>query len=118
MRYFITLFFLLCFGFSSFGQFTLRGKITNEKNQPLSGSHIHTNYKNVASDPIGEYEIKGLPKGELRVYISYLGYKTCDTLLNIKEDYVLNVKLTSSETTLKEVTVKQTSTKVSNSISV
>jgi iron complex outermembrane receptor protein len=118
MRYFITLFFLLCFGFSGFGQFTLRGKITNEKNQPLSGSHVHTNYKNVASDPIGEYEIKGLPKGELRVYISYLGYKTCDTLLNIKEDYVLNVKLTPSETTLKEVTVKQTSTKVSNSISV
>ena len=37
---------------------------------------------------------------------------------NIKEDYVLNVKLTPYETTLKEVTVKQTSTKVSNSISV
>ncbi|UPQ80706.1 TonB-dependent receptor [Flavobacterium azooxidireducens] len=116
MRYFIILFFLLWFGFSSYGQFTLSGKITNEKNQPLTGSHIHTKYLNTASNPIGEFEINGLPKGELRVYISYLGYKTCDTLVDITEDVVLNVKLKPSETTLEEITVKQKVTQVSNSL--
>jgi len=117
MRYFIILFFLFWFGFSSYGQFTLSGKITNEKNQPLTGSHIHTKYLNTASNPIGEFEINGLPKGELRVYISYLGYKTCDTLLDITEDVVLNVKLKPSETNLEEITVKQKVTQVSNSLS-
>lgn len=117
MRYFIILFFLLWFGFSCYGQFTLSGKITNEKNQPLTGSHIHTKYLNTASNPIGEFEINGLPKGELRVYISYLGYKTCDTLVDITEDFVLNVKLKPSETNLEEITVKQKVTQVSNSLS-
>ncbi|HRE77666.1 MAG TPA: TonB-dependent receptor [Flavobacterium sp.] len=117
MRYLIILFFLLWFGFSSYGQFTLSGKITNEKNQPLTGSHIHTKYLNTASNPIGEFEINGLPKGKLRVYISYLGYKTCDTLVDITEDFVLNVKLKPSETNLEEITVKQKVTQVSNSLS-
>ncbi|RAR46406.1 TonB-dependent receptor [Flavobacterium lacus] len=116
MRYLIILFFLLWFGFSSYGQFTLSGKITNEKNQPLTGSHIHTKYLNNASNPIGEFEINGLPKGELRVYISYLGYKTCDTLVDITEDVVLNVKLKPSETNLEEITVKQKVSQVSNSL--
>lgn len=107
---------MLWFGFSSYGQFTLSGKITNEKNQPLTGSHIHTKYLNNASNPIGEFEINGLPKGELRVYISYLGYKTCDTLVDITEDVVLNVKLKPSETNLEEITVKQKVSQVSNSL--
>ncbi len=117
MRYLIILFFLLWFGFSGYGQFTLRGKITDEKNQPLTGSHIHTKHLNTASNPIGEFEINGLPKGELRVYISYLGYTTCDTLVDITKDMVLNVKLKPSETNLEEITVKQKSTQVSSSLS-
>ncbi|WP_321539830.1 carboxypeptidase-like regulatory domain-containing protein [Flavobacterium piscinae] len=107
MRYFFILFFLLWFGFSSYGQFTLSGTITNEKNQPLTGSHIHTQYLNTVSNPIGEFEINGLPKGELRVYISYLGYATCDTLVDMTQDVVLNVQLKPSETKLESVTVKQ-----------
>jgi iron complex outermembrane receptor protein len=94
------------FGFSSYGQFTLSGKITNEKNQPLIGSHIHTQYLNTASNPIGEFEINGLPKGELRVYISYLGYKTCDTLVDITEDFVLNVKLKPAVDAMSEVVIE------------
>ena len=110
MRYLIILFFLLWFGFSSYGQFTLSGKITNEKNQPLTGSHIHTKYLNTASNPIGEFEINGLPKGELRVYISYLGYTTCDTLVDMTEDVVLNVKLKAKIDVMSEVVVEGEST--------
>jgi iron complex outermembrane receptor protein len=110
MRYLIILFFLLWFGFSSYGQFTLSGKIINEKNQPLTGSHIHTKYLNTASNPIGEFEINGLPKGELRVYISYLGYTTCDTLVDMTEDVVLNVKLKAKIDVMSEVVVEEEST--------
>lgn len=101
---------MLWFGFSSYGQFTLSGKITNEKNQPLTGSHIHTKYLNTASNPIGEFEINGLPKGELRVYISYLGYTTCDTLVDMTEDVVLNVKLKTKTDVMSEVVVEGEST--------
>ncbi|WP_291119040.1 TonB-dependent receptor [Flavobacterium sp. UBA6135] len=107
MRYLIILFFLLWFGFSGFSQYTISGKITNENNQPLTGSHIHTKYISVASDPIGEFELKGLPKGELRVFISYIGYATKDTLISLTSDVVLNVQLKPLATTLNEVTVKQ-----------
>ncbi len=107
MRYFILFCFLLFFGFSGFSQYTISGKITNEKNQPLQGSHIHTKYINVASNPIGEFEMKGLPKGELRIFISYLGYATKDTLLDVSSDKYLNVILKPATTTLAEVTVKQ-----------
>lgn len=117
MRYNIILFFLLWFGFSGYGQFTLRGKITDEKNQPLTGSHIHTLFGNTASDPAGEFEINRLPKGELRVYISYLGYTTCDTLVDITGDMVLNVRLKPSETNLEEITVRQKTATVSSSLS-
>ena len=101
---------MLWFGFSSYGQFTLSGKIINEKNQPLTGSHIHTKYLNTASNPIGEFEINGLPKGELRVYISYLGYTTCDTLVDMTEDVVLNVKLKAKIDVMSEVVVEEEST--------
>ena len=117
MRYFNILFFLLVYGFSRYGQFRLSGKINNEKNQPLTGSHIHTKYLNTASNPIGEFEINGLPKGELRVYISYVGYATCDTLVDMTQDVVLNVQLKPSETKLETITVKQKTAKVSSSVS-
>lgn len=117
MRYHFILFFLVMFGFSGYAQYTISGKITNEKNQPLTGSHIHTKYINVASNPIGEFEMKGLPKGELRIFISYLGYATKDTLLDVSSDIYLNVVLKPLATTLDEVTVKQETDKASKTMS-
>ena len=116
MRYHFILFFLVMFGFSGYAQYTISGKITNEKNQPLTGSHIHTKYINVASNPIGEFEMKGLPKGELRIFISYLGYATKDTLLDVSSDIYLNVVLKPLATTLDEVTVKQETDKTSKTM--
>ena len=110
MRYLTIPFFLLLFGFSVQAQFKLSGSITNEKNQKLAGTHIHTNYRNVASDPIGEYEINGLPQGNLRVVVSHLGYQTKDTLVDIQDDLVLNFQMVPSETTLKEVSVSAKTT--------
>lgn len=110
MRYLSCLIFLLHFGFSGYSQFQLSGTITNEKNQKLTGTHVHTSYRNVASDPIGAFEINGLPKGELRIIVSHLGYQTKDTLVDIQEDLVLNFKMVASETTLKEVSVSAKST--------
>ncbi len=120
MRIYILL-FLFFSSFSSYAQFTLYGKVTNEKKQPLTESHIHSEFGSVLSDPAGEYVLKDIPKGKLRVYISYIGYQTCDTLITITEDFNLNIKLIRSETALEEVVLKdakqQRNTNNSTSIS-
>lgn len=100
------LFFLLFIGFSGYAQFTLYGKVTNEKKQALTDSHIHSDYGSVLSDPAGEFVLKELPKGKLRIFISYVGYQTCDTLLTISEDFTLNIQLKPSETALQEIVLK------------
>ena len=115
------LLFLFFSSFSGYAQFTLYGKVTNEKKQPLTESHIHSEFGSVLSDPAGEYVLKDIPKGKLRVYISYIGYQTCDTLITITEDFNLNIKLRRSETALEEVVLKdakqQRNTNNSTSIS-
>lgn len=107
---------MLLFGFSLQAQFKLSGTITNEKNQKLTGTHIHTSYRNVASDPMGEYEINDLPKGELRIIVSHLGYQTKDSLVDMQDDVIVNFKLYPSETTLNEVSVSAKGTGSSKTV--
>ena len=106
MRYFFILFFWLWFGFSGYSQFTLSGKITDENNNSLTGSHIHTPFANAISNSMGTFEINRLPKGEFRVQISYLGYKTCDTLIELNWDFILNVKLKAEVDAIPEVIIE------------
>jgi iron complex outermembrane recepter protein len=110
MRIFILLFILLL-ETSVYCQYSVQGKVSNEKNQPLENSHIHTTYGNVLSNPMGEFELNNLPKGKLRIFISYVGYKTCDTLISVEASHFLDVQLKPTETSLQEVVVKETSQK-------
>ncbi|MBN9283492.1 MULTISPECIES: TonB-dependent receptor [unclassified Flavobacterium] len=98
-------FLVVChFGFS---QNKLSGKVTNEKQQPLNGAHIHAGDKSAASNPMGEYEIRNLPDGNQKIFISYVGYKTLDTLVSINDNVVLNVMLKPDITALKEVVIRE-----------
>ena len=58
MRYFIALVFLWI-GNQSFmySQNTVSGRITNEKNEPLAGAHLHAGQNFAVSDPIGNFSI-------------------------------------------------------------
>ncbi len=105
MRYFIALVFLFIGNQSIvFAQNKISGKITTEKNEPLGGSHIHTNTAFVISDPNGNF-LMDLPSGAHRLIVSYIGYKTVDTLLNINDNLVLNFTLKQDVSTLSEVLI-------------
>ena len=55
------------------GQITVSGGIT------LAGSHIHIGKKTVSSDVSGNYTIRKLPTGNIKVFVSYVGYKSVET---------------------------------------
>lgn len=106
MRY-ILFFAFLFIGNQSlvYSQNSLSGKITNEKNQPLTGSHVHVSNFFANSDPSGNYSITGIPNSRLQVFVEYLGYKTFDTIIDFKGNITLNVKLQPETSKLSEVVV-------------
>lgn len=106
MRYLIALVFLFV-GNQTFvySQNRLSGKITNQKKEPLAGSHIHANGNFTTSDPSGGYFID-LPSGKTRLVVSFLGYKTKDTLIDASQHLSLNITLQEDNQLMKEVVVK------------
>lgn len=109
MRY-IFLFAFLITGNQSlvYSQNILSGKITNEKNQPLAGSHIHVSTFFANSDEFGKFIISGIPNARLHVFVEYLGYKTLDTILDFQGNITLNISLKPEISQLQEVVLKET----------
>lgn len=112
MRY-ILLFAFLIIGNQSlvYSQNLLSGKITNEKNQPLAGSHIHVSSFFANADESGHYTITGIPNARLQVFVEYLGYKTLDTILDFQGNITLNISLKPDFSQLQEVVLKETYSK-------
>lgn len=106
MRYFIALVFLFIGNQSLvYSQNKVSGKITNERNEPLAGSHIHADQNFTVSNPIGDFSID-VPTGKNRLVVSYVGYKTVDTLITVGHDIVLNIQLKEDISNLSEIVVK------------
>jgi iron complex outermembrane receptor protein len=100
----------------SFSQNTVSGKITTLGGIPLSGSHIHIGKKTVSSDAAGNYVIKKLPVGNIKVFVSYVGYKSVDTLVNLSGDQVLNFTLKENADQLQEVVIRQKANTLNKSL--
>jgi len=74
-------------------QHTLSGSVSAGQNKPLDGAHIHIGQLQVITGPDGYYEVHKVDTGQQRVIISYIGYKTLDTLLNVQGDLRLDAIL-------------------------
>lgn len=110
------IFFFSLFSVILFSQNTVRGKITNQDGAPLSGSHIHIGTKSVSSNDMGIYLIKRLPSGVTKVHVSYIGFKSIDTVLTIQGDVVLDFVLQPQMDELKEVVIKEKANIVNTSV--
>jgi iron complex outermembrane receptor protein len=110
------IFFFSLFSVILFSQNTVRGKITNQDGAPLSGSHIHIGTKSVSSNDMGIYLIKRLPSGVTKVHVSYIGFKSIDTVLTIQGDVVLDFVLQPQTDELKEVVIKEKANIVNTSV--
>ena len=106
MRFFLILLFSLLAGSQcTYSQNTLSGTVAAPKNQPLDGAHIHIDELHGISNPDGHYEIHGITPGKHRIVISYIGYKSLDTVVDISHNLVLDAVLQPQDMQLKQVVV-------------
>ncbi|RZL41240.1 MAG: TonB-dependent receptor, partial [Pedobacter sp.] len=81
----------------------------------LAGCHIHANSHFAIADTEGNFKLN-LPLGKIRVLLSYVGYKSLDTIIDVNQNTHLNLQLKEDIALLSEVVVKDKSVKT-NAIS-
>lgn len=96
---------LLFFGFC-FSQNSISGKVYNSDSSPISGTHVHIGSKSVSSNSKGEYTIKNLPFGLLKIYVYNIGYQIIDSTITITGNAQINFVLKQKLNQLSEVVVK------------
>ena len=88
---------------------SLRGKITNEKDEPLSGASvvIISLGKGSAANASGEFNITGIKPGKYKVEVSALGYQSSTSEVTITDGgaQTLDVVLKATVNSMNEVVV-------------
>ncbi|WP_396191920.1 TonB-dependent receptor [Flavobacterium sp.] len=105
MQKFSLVFCFLCFGVV-FSQNTISGKIVNENDVALEKAHIHIASKSTLSKKDGFYSLSNIPNGQVKILITYVGYKSIDTLLTINGNLELNFQMKVKREMLDDVVVK------------
>lgn len=98
-------YFLFYVGFC-FSQNSISGKIYNTDSSPIVGSHVHIGSKSVSSNSKGEYVLKNLPFGLLKMYVYSIGYQSIDSTITISGDAKINFVLKEKLNQLSEVVVQ------------
>ncbi|HZX58423.1 MAG TPA: TonB-dependent receptor plug domain-containing protein, partial [Mucilaginibacter sp.] len=108
MKQISTLFLLLFFASSSFAS-TISGYIFDKNvNEQLVGASITLQPGNFKASSMlnGKYQINNINPGSYKLSVSFIGYKSIDTTLEVKDgDIKLNFYLVSANSSLNEVIV-------------
>lgn len=107
--------FLFYVGFC-FSQNSISGKIYNTDSSPIVGSHVHIGSKSVSSNSRGEYVLKNLPFGLLKIYVYSIGYQSIDSTITISGDAKLNFVLKEKLNQLSEVVVQHKNNNYNQSV--
>ena len=106
------LFLLLCMLYSqaALTQYSLMGNVTDTQGNYLPGATIllHPTDRGAISNADGFFIISNLPKGSYTLAVSYVGYETFETTIELKENVVLDLVLKDGFTTICTVVVKNT----------
>lgn len=95
----------MCFG-TIYSQNTIKGKILDENNVALEKAHIHISSKTSNSKKDGSYRISAIPNGIVKVLITYVGYKSIDSILNVNSDLDINFKMVPETEKLEEIVIR------------
>ncbi len=95
---------------SSYGQGTIRGKITDENGEPLTGATISLKAKpttGTITDYDGKFSIKLADTARQTLVISFISYQTIEDEVGAKKNEILirNYTLVPASTTLEDVIV-------------
>ncbi len=98
---------LSCLSWHAGAQISLRGTVTDEKGEPLTGAHvwIHNSYYQTTTDEAGNFAFKALRPGTFPLRVSYVGYDTYESALKLGGDSVVRVMLKESATISEAVIV-------------
>jgi iron complex outermembrane receptor protein len=108
----ITLLFLLLFNVKGLAQNSLSGKITDNKtHETLAGVGIYISdlKTGTVTDNDGNYKINNLPKTEVLVRISFIGYASITQTIDLSTTTTQNFEMNESVTEMNEVVVTGTS---------
>lgn len=90
-----------------YSQNTISGSVITIQNTPLDGAHIHIEQLHAASNPDGSYELHNVPSGAHRVVVSFVGFKTLDTLITVQNHIHFDVVLKPETAQLQEVVLTE-----------
>ncbi|MGJ8744570.1 TonB-dependent receptor [Polaribacter sp.] len=99
---------LLVTAFSVNAQNSLSGNITDTQNNPLATVQIYALelHKGTTTKEDGNYIMKNIPKGKIKITFSYLGFKTVSKIIEFNsENIVLNIQLEETPFTMDEVII-------------
>ncbi|NOU61342.1 TonB-dependent receptor [Marinifilum caeruleilacunae] len=96
--------------FVGFSQFSLKGKVTDNSGNALPGAAIAVKgtYLGTVTNSYGEYQFKNLKAGDYQLIISFLGYKSIEKSIELKDSQVLDFELSPSAILADEVLVAAT----------
>lgn len=92
----------------------MEGEVRGSDNFPLEGAHVHLNGRFALSNAGGYFKLGDIDKGSHRVNVTYIGFHTLDTVINIDEDKVVVFKLKEDTSALGEVMVSTSARRVSS----
>jgi iron complex outermembrane receptor protein len=108
-------FILLC-ACPSLAQLTITGKVLDNNVLPLEGCHVHIGSKSTETDAKGNYKISKLSKGKLNIVVTFIGFKSIDTIVQVNNNGVFDFKLTPKTESLEEVQVKHKGNSYNHSV--
>ncbi|KQM79213.1 TonB-dependent receptor [Pedobacter sp. Leaf216] len=96
--------------FIALAQNSVTGKITDQNQQPLPGATVKLRNQKTAvvSDASGNYTITNMVNGKYTIVVSYIGYKTTEKAVEIKQSMVLDFSLAPQNFLADEVIVRAT----------
>ena len=89
-----------------YSQHAISGKIALQGQAIASNVHIHIGQKIIRSDVSGGYLATNLPAGRTPISISYVGYQSIDTIVDLHTNLAINFRLKVNTTNLNEVVVQ------------
>jgi iron complex outermembrane receptor protein len=78
----------------------------DESGVPIHGSHIHTYYYNTITNTEGIFKIELLPRAEIQIYISNIGFQSLDTIIDLHQNKYVEFRLKTEKNSLDEIVIQ------------
>ncbi|HLO61154.1 MAG TPA: TonB-dependent receptor [Bacteroidales bacterium] len=96
MKQVFILLVLACLSWQAGAQVSVKGTIRGGNQEVLAGAHVFLNKSRTTTDVNGVFSLTGLDPGNYNLTVSYIGYNSYETGLNLRKDTVIDVVLTES----------------------